>query len=110
MKKIKLLTKKYFYHFKNKNIKELENMFSDKISLRDWSINGNGKKRVLALNSRMFKNYKKIKIKILNLSIINNKSYAEISINIKNKDYLVLDIIEFDKKNKIKSIKAFKGS
>ena len=51
-----------------------------------------------------------IKIKILNLSIINNKSYAEISINIKNKDYLVLDIIEFDKKNKIKSIKAFKGS
>ena len=69
-----------------------------------------GKKKVLALNSRMFKNYKKIKIKILNLSIINNKSYAEISINIKNKDYLVLDIIEFDKKNKIKSIKAFKGS
>mgnify|MGYP001312929464 CR=1 FL=1 len=110
MKKIKLLTKKYFYHFQNKNIKELENMFSDKISLRDWSINGNGKKKVLSLNSRMFQNYKKIKIKILNLSIINKKSYAEISINIKNKDYLVLDIIEFDKKNKIKSIKAFKGS
>ena len=110
MKKIKLLTKKYFYHFQNKNIKELENMFSDKISLRDWSIKGNGKKKVLALNSRMFQNYKKIKIKILNLSIINKKSYAEISINIKNKDYLILDIIEFDKKNKIKSIKAFKGS
>ena len=108
---LKYKVKRYFKSFSNRDIKALSSLFSKKISLRDWKIKAQGLKNVLKENEKIFKNCRSIQVKPIKIFQEKKTIIAELCICInKSKNLLVIDVIEFDKKNKIKSIRAYLGS
>ena len=100
----------YFKTFSEKNINGLSEMFDDNVTLRDWNKNYQGIKSVLEENLNIFQNVKTINAIPLNIISENNFVVAELKIIINgNEELKVVDMIEFNKKGKIISIKAFKG-
>ena len=100
----------YFKTFSEKNINGLSEMFDDNVTLRDWNKNYQGIKSVLEENLNIFQNVKTINAIPLNIISENNFVVAELKIIINGDEELkVVDMIEFNKKGKIISIKAFKG-
>ena len=100
----------YFKIFSEKNINGLSEMFDDNVTLRDWNKNYQGIKSVLEENLNIFQNVKTINAIPLNIISENNFVVAELKIIINGDEELkVVDMIEFNKKGKIISIKAFKG-
>jgi hypothetical protein len=62
-------------------------------------------------NLKIFKNCKSIKVKVLKIFQIKESVIAELSVSIdKSKPFFVIDVIEFDRMKKIKSIRAYIGS
>lgn len=107
--KIKYLAKKYFKFFSKKDEVNLFKMFDKKIVLKDWELNLKNKENVIKANKKIFKKFKKIIVIPKKIYQDKNTIIAEIQIKINNKDVLnVLDILKFNKKNKITSIKAYK--
>ena len=85
-------------------------MFDDNVTLRDWDIDKKGIESVLKANLNIFKNVKTINAIPQNIISENNFVFAELKIVVNDDDVLkVVDLIEFNKKGKIISIKAFKG-
>ena len=100
----------YFKIFSEKNINGLSEMFDDNVTLRDCNKNYQGIKSVLEENLNIFQNVKTINAIPLNIISENNFVVAELKIIINGDEELkVVDMIEFNKKGKIISIKAFKG-
>ena len=100
----------YFKTFSEKNINGLREMFDDNVTLRDWNIDKQGLESVLKANLNIFQNVKTINAIPLNIISENNYVFAELKIIINGDEELkVVDMIEFNKKGKIISIKAFKG-
>ena len=86
-------------------------MFSPNICLRDWNVNLKGLKNVMTEYKNIFDKAKIIKIKIVKMYQDKKTVIVELLISINNsKAKYVIDLIEFDKKKKIKSIKAYLGS
>lgn len=114
MKSLKEIASKYFHFFSNKNINELEKMFTPEIELRDWNFHAKGLKEVIEINKKIFTKCPKLLVKPLNLweSINANEQiiFANLEIDTGNveKD-LVLDLLFF-KNNKINKIIAYKGN
>lgn len=106
--KIDNILKKYFTNFSNKNIFELNRMFSKNITLKDWNIDVTGKKKVLNVNKKIFKN-KKIKVKHEETyyNYANNVFGCKLVVTINKKKLNVIDLIYLDKKMKIKKIIAY---
>ena len=114
LKTKKILDKKlqtYFKNFSLKRVDILNDLFSSKISLQDWTINLKGKKKVLNFNKKLFKKFKKINVKILQkfYDLKNKIVVCNISITLNKKKINVIDIIYFDKKYKINKIRAYLG-
>ena len=108
---LKHKAKKYFNLFSNKDISALSSIFSKKITLRDWKIKAQGLKKVLKENKKIFKNCKSIQVKPIKIFQEKKTIIAELIIQInKSKNLLVIDVIDFDKQNKIKSIRAYLGN
>ncbi len=107
---LKLLTQKYFGLFQKKKIHELEILFHKNIELIDPGNRLKGKKKVLDFNSKFFKNYKSIKIKILYQAINKKKktTFSYINVILDRKKFHVVDLLQFTKNNKLKKIIAFK--
>ena len=61
------LVKTYFEIFSNKDIKGLENLFSDDVFLQDWDILAKGKKQVLDANKNIFDSVESISVTLNNL-------------------------------------------
>mgnify|MGYP001347005576 FL=1 len=100
----------YFKTFSEKNIDGLREMFDDKVTLRDWDIDKKGIEIVLKANLNIFQNVKTINAIPQNIVSENNFVFAELKIVVNDDEELkVVDLIEFNKKGKIISIKAFKG-
>ena len=100
----------YFKTFSEKNIDGLREMFDDDVTLRDWDIDKKGIENVLKANLNIFQNVKTINAIPQNIISENNFVFAELKIVVNDSDELkVVDLIEFNKKGKIISIKAFKG-
>ena len=100
----------YFKTFSEKNLDGLREMFDDNVTLRDWDIDKQGIESVLKANLNIFQNVKTIKAIPQNIISENNFVFAELKIVVNDDDELkVVDLIEFNKKGKIISIKAFKG-
>tara|TARA_B100000900_G_scaffold347648_1_gene312919 strand:+ start:512 stop:847 length:336 start_codon:yes stop_codon:yes gene_type:complete len=100
----------YFNIFSEKNIEGLRGMFDDNVTLRDWDIDEKGIESVLKANLNIFQNVKTINAIPLNIISENNFVVAELKIVVNDDEELkVVDLIEFNKKGKIISIKAFKG-
>ena len=108
---LKQKAKKYFKLFSNKDIKALSSIFSKKITLRDWKIKAQGLKNILKENEKIFKSCKSIQVKPIKIFQEKKTIIAELLIQInKSKNLLVIDVIEFDKQNRIKSIRAYLGN
>ena len=109
-KNIKDSAQSYFTIFSEKNINGLREMFDDNVTLRDWEIDKQGIENVLKANLNIFQNVKTIKAIPQNIVSENNFVFAELKIIVNGDEELkVVDIIEFNKKGKIISIRAFKG-
>ena len=107
---IKDIALSYFKKFSEKNINGLREMFEDDVTLRDWDIDEQGIENVLKANLNIFQKIKTINIIPQNIISENNFIFAELKIIINDAEELkVVDLIEFNTKNKIISIKAFKG-
>ena len=99
----------YFKTFSEKNIDGLREMFDDNVTLRDWDIYKKGIESVLKANLNIFQNVKTINAIPQNIISENNFVFAELKIVVNDNELKVVDLIEFNKKGKIISIKAFKG-
>ena len=109
-KNIKDSAQSYFTIFSEKNINGLREMFDDNVTLRDWEIDKQGIENVLKANLNIFQNVKTIKAIPQNIVSENNFVFAELKIIVNGDEELkVVDMIEFNEKGKIISIKAFKG-
>ena len=104
----------YFTTFSEKDSDGLRNMFSNDVYLRDWEILANGIDEVVAANQDIFDNVESIvatPIRVWDfLSHEDNVVVAELEIVVNGEEkLLVIDILEFDDDDKIKSIRAYKG-
>ena len=108
---IEKIALKYFEYFSNKDINSLGNLLADDIYLRDWEVESIGINNVLKTIKEIVNKLKSIRVEILNILIVDLTIVCELKITI---DYsiilLVVDILEFDKSGKIKSIRAYKGN
>ena len=109
-KNIRDSAQSYFKIFSEKNINGLREMFDDNVTLRDWDIDKQGIESVIKANLNIFQNVKTISAIPQNIISENNFVFAELKIVVNdNEELKVVDLIEFNKKGKIISIKAFKG-
>jgi len=100
---------KYFELFSNKDLKGLEEIFSDEITLKDWEVNEKGKPSVLQANKEIFDSVRSISINPIYIYNDNQIVIAELEIMVNNIDrMLVVDLISFDGAGKIKKIRAYK--
>ena len=107
---LKEITLKYFELFSSKNLNDLSKLFANNVTLRDWEINESGIENVRSACLNIFNSIEKIDINPLKIVISNNTAYCEIDILINSKELIkVVDIVDFDNNNLIKSVKAFKG-
>ena len=103
------LVKTYFEIFSNKDIKGLENLFSDDVILQDWEILAKGKKQVLDANKNIFDSVESISVTLNNLYLDELVAICLIEIIINNEETLkVIDIIKFNDENKIIEVSAYK--
>ena len=105
---IKKLINQYQKAFNNHDLIKLEVLFDNKIILKDWDTDVSGKKKVLAANAKIFKTVKNIKCKPIQIIISGRIAVCEVNVIVNKKKINVVDIIKFNKKQKIISIKAFK--
>lgn len=103
--------KKYFDTFSNMDLPKLEELFSDNVTLRDWEIQAEGKRDVLAANEKIFNAVTNIHVDPLKLYEDGNTVIAELRISVDSgkERFLVVDIIDFDNEKKISAIRAYKG-
>ena len=103
------LVKTYFEIFSNKDIKGLENLFSDYVILQDWDILAKGKKQVLDANKNIFDSIDSISVTLNNLYLDELVAICLIEIIVNNEETLkVIDIIKFNDENKIIEVSAYK--
>tara|TARA_B110000305_G_C18937633_1_gene402438 strand:- start:205 stop:543 length:339 start_codon:yes stop_codon:yes gene_type:complete len=109
-KKLINLTKDYFSFFRDKDIINLAKIMDKNINLLDWENSIKGKKKILNFNKKIFKNFKKIEIKVKNIAILEEKriSCNQIIIKLDNHSINVIDVLYFNKKNMITKIEAYK--
>ena len=105
------ISKKYFDTFSNKDLPRLEELFSDNVTLRDWEIQAEGKRDVLAANGKIFNAVTDIHVTPLKLYEDGNTVIAELEIVIDNTSapLKVVDVIVFDGSNCICAIRAYRG-
>jgi hypothetical protein len=100
----------YFEAFSNKDLEKLSQIYSDNVSLADWEpIFFDGKNSVLEANKNLFDSVDSVNIIVKRIGLNDKNLFAEIDISINNTIQLfVVDILEFDEFNQIKSIRAYK--
>lgn len=101
----------YFNFFSKKDLQGLKNMFSDDITLIDWEILESGIENVTKANENIFNSINTIEVTLLNVYKEDNQNNfsCEIEIIINGNELLkVIDVICFDKNDKINLISAYK--
>ena len=100
----------YFEAFSNKDLDTLTKLYSEDVSLADWEpLFFDGKEQVLKANKTLFESVEFINITVKRIGLNDKNVFAEIDILINNTIQLfVVDILEFDQDQKIKSIRAYK--
>ena len=103
------LAKQYFIFFSNKDIKNLKNLFSENVILKDWEIEAKGINEVVEANKKIFNSFESIIATPKNIYQDNFVLICVIEILInKNEKLNVIDILKFNKDKKIEEISAFK--
>ena len=107
--KVILRAKSYFKFFSNKEIDNLSKMFSERITLVDWTTSLKGKRKVIEFNKKLFKSVKTLKVEVKKIYRFKNIIFASIIVHADKKKLKVLDVIKFNKKGLILSINAYHG-
>lgn len=99
----------YFKTFSNKNILELEKMFSDDIVLIDWNFNSRGKDLVVKNFKTIFEGVDTIQVNPITFYSNSDYSYAaRIEITINGEEKLeVIDTLKFNDQGLINYIEAY---
>jgi len=101
---------KYFEYFSNKDLQNLSNLFDNEVSLTDWDIKAVGKVDVINANKNIFNSVNTINVDVIETFKKGNKFSCQLVITINDTETIeVVDVIEFNKNNKIISVKAYKG-
>ena len=101
---------KYFKLFSTRNLDGLKELFDKDVTLRDWNINARGLKNVLDENKKIFEAVKELNVSVQSIFSRGKTVVAELEIIVDEMEYIkVVDILEFNERQKIISIKAFKG-
>ena len=99
----------YFDFFSNKKIDSVMVMCDTYVSLKDWDISVSGKNEVRNAVMKIFDNVDTIKIFPISLHREDNVVFCQIKIIVNNDEELdVIDVITFNEKGYIRSIKAYK--
>ena len=108
---LKIEAQKYFSFFQEKNLQSLKKMFDPDVSLKDWLVHADGCESVLQVNQELFESVDKIRVVVDKIYESESTVIAELMICIDNEDkFPVVDIIKFNKNNKIESIVAYRGN
>jgi hypothetical protein len=101
---------RYFYKFSNKDLQALKTMFDASVILKDWKVDAVGLPEVLHANQDIFDSIESIKVTPLALYEQGRTVVAELDILVNNFEHIaVVDIIGFNDKGLITSIRAYKG-
>ena len=107
---LKEIILKYISIFNKQDINDLKLLFDKKIRLQDWEINVKGIKKVINENKNIFKSTPTLKVKIEKIYCIKKTAICILNIRVNKKKFIkVVDIIDVNDKNKIISIRAYKG-
>lgn len=100
---------RYFQSFSNKDLATLDLLMADNIVLTDWDGQAVGKTEVLNFNKTLFEKFETLNVDIVKIAIGQDTVMAEIRVIVNNKDVVnVVDVIDYDQDDKIKSIRAYK--
>ena len=107
---LKEIILKYISIFNKQDTDDLKLLFDKKIRLQDWEINVKGIKKVINANKNIFKSTPTLKVKIEKIYCIKKTAICILNIRVNKKKFIkVVDIIDVNDKNKIISIRAYKG-
>jgi len=100
----------YFEAFSSKDLDKLSELYSKDVTLADWDpLFFDGKEEVLNANKTLFDSVESVNITVKKIGSNDKNVFAEIDILINcNTQLFVVDILEFDQDQKIKSIRAYK--
>ena len=103
------LIKTYFQAFSNKDIHELEGLFSNEIILKDWEIFAEGKEEVLLANKNIFDSVDSISANLKELYLDGLVAVCIIEITVNKDEVLkVIDVIKFNDQMEIVEVSAYK--
>ena len=102
----------YLDFFENKDLKSIEEIFSEDCLLTDWDVGVvEGKHSVIHVFQNIFDNVKDIVVDITHIhEDVTGILTCEMVLSIDGNKMLVADIFEFDEDDKIKALRAYKGS
>ena len=105
--KLDNLIRNYFLFFEKKKTQQLEEILTKNFILKDWNVNFKSRVKFIKFYKKNFLKLD-IKIKIRKVIINRKKSIAICIINIliNKKELSVIDVLYFNKQNKIKKIFA----
>jgi ketosteroid isomerase-like protein len=99
----------YFQSFCRKDCASLEVLFSDNVTLTDWSVQIIGRDNLLAFNQKFFDTVKTLRVEVEKIALGQDTVIAEIRVVIDDKiSAQVVDVFDFDQDNKIQHIRAYK--
>jgi hypothetical protein len=100
---------RYFQSWTNKDIATLDLLMADNVVVTDWDGQAVGKQEVLKFNKTLFDKFESLNVDIIKIAIGQDTVMAEIRVIVNNKDVVnVVDVIDYDQDDKIKSIRAYK--
>lgn len=100
----------YLKYYSEKDIVKISEMFADNITLRDWKISVSSKETAIKETQKNFSSDRCIEIEILQTYESSHAVTGELRIVVNKTEVLyVVDVVTFDLKGKIKSIRAYLG-
>ncbi len=104
------ICRRYCEVFSEQKLDELEALFAADVSLRDWEVEAVGRAEVLQANQSIFDSVESIEVEPIAIYVDGRTVIAELEIVIDQSDPLrVVDVIEFDGRGKIQTLRAYKG-
>lgn len=104
------ITLLYLSKYAEKDLKSIDNLFSEDIVLRDWKIRVVGKKNALDETRKNFESANSIEIEVLSIYENAETVAAELKITVDGSEELfVVDVITINADGKINSIRAYLG-
>ena len=100
----------YLRNYAEKDLNGIEAMFSDNIILRDWKVRVAGKRNAIEETRKNFEAADSIEVDVLSIFENKNTVAAELKINVdKTEELYVVDVITFNSRDQIESIRAYLG-